>query len=93
MPRKEHFNKVWEYSARKTAKNNKRGGGGRFTKIHALNCEKVCAAPIHKTVVRNGSEPDYGVRLHANICADINPCGMNVATWLDQLFRGDAKSA
>ena len=35
MPRKEHFNKAWEYSARKTAKNKKRGGGGMFTKGEA----------------------------------------------------------
>ena len=83
MPRKKQFNSSWEESGRKTAKNKKRCGGGRFTKTYAMNCNKVCALPIQKTGVR------FGVRLHAEIRADINPCSMNVATWLDQFHLDD----
>ncbi len=56
MPRKVKFNSARQASARKTAKNKDRGGGGKFTKVcvspifskeDALNCEQnISPSPI-----------------------------------------------
>jgi hypothetical protein len=55
MPRKVKFNSAWQAGARKTAKNKNRGGGGKFTKVHATACDQdVSASHIQKTVVGKG---------------------------------------
>ncbi len=75
MPRKQKFNSARGYNARKTAKNKKRGGGGRFTKINAMDCKKVCASPIQNTGVGNGSETVFGVPLSTSrISVSISLC-------------------
>jgi hypothetical protein len=87
MPRATQFGLVRSYRVR--AKEKNRGGGGRFTKREGKDCErnvpiKVVGVPGQEYLRENCSEL-------AAIQADMNPCGMNVATWLQQYHLDDSR--
>ena len=60
MPRKVKFNSARQACARKTAKKKDRGGGGKFTKVHATACdEDVSASHIQNTGLGKGNSLAY----------------------------------
>jgi hypothetical protein len=102
MPRRGEFNSARQASGRKTAKNKDRGGGGKFTKVRVSLPKVLEAVDERHWWTKEGKFSKCEAKLMPSsemrdtpaeqeaIPADMNSCGINLATSLEQYDLDDS---